>query len=377
LTDGQQKLWSESITSWQPQPTTVTDEDDGEPLPEDVLIDGSSMVSYYHSLFLDKMDFNISITGPVAERFSIVILFPTETPSSKIFGTLRMDWKNGGTVKLPFLLYQYRFLDSAILVMLQLFAIFLGFYIVFFLAIRKSATTKLHWFYVLCFAVTAGYLLSWYQGILLEGTSGDRSSFWSKWLPSIYQKLFDILELLMYLLTSLGWQSLRPQLSVNEIQMISIGVAVSMVLGFMEIECGEDSIECSGITSARMIVHMFGYLTIIVAFNYNLAVLREMLSQSSIASYDTGRLYKHYRNFYLFRNVFFAFIVQPTVAVVLRTDIIDWQDDWVFATFFWGSKIALLSTLAFVFRPNPGVPVVVDMAVKERRRVQRITPPRN
>jgi hypothetical protein len=322
----------------------------------------------YHTVFSEQVDFNISTKFPVPQRLYIVILFPSDW-NLKIFGTLNIDWERESAF--PFLQYQYRLLDKAVMVMTQLTTVFILVYSGWFLGIRKLAVTRIHLFYLLCFLGSLGYLLSWYQGIVLEGSTGDRSSIWSKWLPSTYQKLFDVLEMLMYLLTSLGWQTLRPQLTPNELQLITAGVITSFLLGLLEIRCGEDSLECSGITSARMIVHMFGYLTVIVAFTYNLAVLREMLQQSSIANYDTGRLYKHYRNFFLFRNVFFAFIIQPTVAVVLRSNIIGWEDDWIFITFFWGSKILLLGVLAVVFRPNPGIPEIVDFAVKERRRVQR------
>ena len=369
LNDEQRRLWSNYLRSW--QNSNVAD-DDGPAqtiLSEDFLIDGSSMISMFHTVFDDTIDFNISSKFPEPQRLYVVILFPSAW-NSKFFGTLTIDWERDSAT-LPYLQYQYRFQDKSVMVMTQLMIVFLVWYTVFFLGFRRSAATRIHLFYLLCFLGSFGYLLSWYQGIVLEGSTGDRTGFWTKWLPSTYQKLFDVLEMLMYLLTSLGWQTLRPQLTANELQLITAGVVTSFLLGLLEIRCGDDSLECSGITSARMIVHMFGYLTVIVAFTYNLAVLREMLQQSSIASYDTGRLYKHYRNFNLFRNVFFAFIIQPTVAVVLRTNIIDWQDDWIFITFFWGSKIVLLGILAVVFRPNPGIPEIVDFAVKERRRVRR------
>jgi len=64
--------------------------------------------------------------------------------------------------------------------------------------------------------------------------------------------------------------------------------------------------------------------------------------------------------------------VQPTIAVVMRTDILGWEDDWLFIAFFWATKIFLLVAVAFVFRPRPVDRMgLVELAIKERRRQAR------
>jgi hypothetical protein len=288
----------------------------------------------------------------------------------ELYGTLSIDWQqaaDGSRIQ-----YQYKNLEGCITVMVGLLAVFITYYVIEYVVLRRSIVNALHYAHLLAFIVTLGFLLSWNQGIVTESATGDRFGLWTNWLPSVYQKLYDIAEVLFYLVTALGWQTLRPELTREEIQMIFAGSAVSFLLGLMEIRCGEDTVECGGLTSARMVVHMFAFLTVIVAFTANLATLTEMLKQSSIASYDTGRLYILHQKFFHFRNIFFIYIIQPMVSVVIRSDIIDWQDDWIFVIFFWATKIALLCALAIVFRPKSDPPAIVDAAVKQRRRVQRM-----
>jgi hypothetical protein len=141
-------------------------------------------------------------------------------------------------------------------------------------------------------------------------------------------------------------------------------------LGLFEIACGDDQIECSSYTSARMVVHMFGFLTCIVAFNYHVAYLTAHLRESSIASMETAKMYIRLSQFSNLRILFLLYIVQPTIAVVIRADVLDWVDDWIFLTVFWSSKILLICFLIYIFRPQVMRMPIVDYAIKERRRTQ-------
>jgi hypothetical protein len=162
--------------------------------------------------------------------------------------------------------------------------------------------------------------------------------------------------------------TVRQSLVEGELRMMVTGSLLSFLLGMAEIECGDDPIECGSFTSARMIIHMFGYLTAIVAFNYHLASLTAFLGEASVASVDTGKMYFRFNQFWWLRFVFLLFIVQPTVAVVIRTDILNWNDEWIFIAFFWFTKIALLVSVAFIFRPQRFRMKLIDLAIRERRR---------
>jgi hypothetical protein len=358
LSQPQQELWKPIIDDWNHD--------------SDMIVDGSGLLSYYHSIFQNKFSFNITLLNQNPERYYIVVIFPQSVEiRQEIFGSLSVDWEQG--MDKSRIQFQYTRLGDSITVMIGLLIVFISYYVIQYVLIRRGpAVSSLHYSHLLVFMIAAGFLLSWSQGLETESITGDRFGFWTNWVPSIYQKIFDIAEVLFYLITSLGWQTVRPQLSREEVQMMTAGSLVSLLIGLMEIRCGEDTVECGGLTSARMVVHMFAFLTVIVAFTTNLATLSEVLKQSSIASYDTGRIYIQYRKFFHFRNIFFLYIIQPMVSVVIRSDIIDWQDDWIFVTFFWSSKIALLMALAIVFRPRTDVPLIVEAAVRKRRQ-QRST----
>jgi len=356
LSDKQHELWHSEIDEWDRN-------------TEPKIIDGSGLISTYYDLINpDRYSFNVSVPSTAAERYFIVVIFH---PDAIATGTLEIDWQQNDGSRIQF---QYFPLGNCIAVVTGLLVVFLSYYVVEYVVLRRSSLNYLHYLYVVSLLAGLGFLASWKQGIEIESVTGDRFGFWTNWIPSIYQKLYDIVEVLFYLITALGWQTLRPTLTTEEVQMIGTGSAISFLLGILEIKCGEDTVECGGLTSARMVIHMFAFLTVIVAFTSNLAILKEMLNQSSIANYDTGKIFIHYQRFLNFRSIFFLYILQPTVAVVIRSDIIYWVDDWIFVTFFWSSKIFLLCALAVAFRPRSDPPAIVDAAVKQRRLLQRIRP---
>ena len=305
--------------------------------------------------------FDVTLKNIDSEQFYVGIYSP------RIQNVLlNVDWiLSDGT----FLQYQYVPLALVLRVMMTILMVFLIGYVGKYIVGHYKSSTQLHLFYVSVFLFTLAFLTEWIDSLDIEAVTGQRETWKTKWVPSLYQKGFDILEVLMYLLTALGWQTMRETLTYKEVQIIASGVGLSILLGILEIHCDGDEIQCGGYTSTRMIIHMFGYLTAIVAFNYHLAFLTASVDEGSIASTQTGFLYIKLFQFWWFRLIFLAFIIQPTVAIVIRTDLLGWQDDWIFIGFFWVSKIFLLAALAVAFRPGRRNLKLVQLAVKERRRL--------
>ena len=338
--------------------------------PDDV--DTNARIAQYSKPFGKSLDFSLRLRDPQPQRYYVVVAFPSsksdDTDLLQPSGLLTVDWVQADGKS--FLQYQFHSLGRSVRIILNLLGVFLAAYVGILLLGARNVN-KLHYFYLATLVFTIAFLISWSHSIELESATGDRSSWASKWVPSLYQKGFDILEVLVYVFTALGWQTMRPAFAWNEIQMISVGSFMSFMLGVFEIACGDDELECGSYTSARMIIHMFGFLTAIVAFNYQIAFLTAHVGESSIAAVETGKLYTQLNQFYYFRIVFLLFIVQPTIAVVVRADILNWEDDYLFIAFFWVTKISLICAVALTFRPRDGRMPIVDLAIKERRRSQR------
>ena len=319
-----------------------------------------------------SLQFDLSLTNSRPEEYRLLISL-AEMPSNdnaeddlRPIGTIAINWqqREGGS----FLQYQFRKLSDGLSVIAYVLSAFVIGYASILIRNRRYIT-RLHFMYIGLMIYTLIFVHIWNRSVELERDSGDRSSWQGKWLPGLLEKGFDIGEVLTYLVTAVGWQTVRPQLYPNEVQFVVIGSGISFLLGVFELLSGDDAVESGNFTSARMIIHMFGYLAAIVGFNYHIAFGTALLEESSIASRDTARTYSLLNKFWWFRTIFLLFIIQPTIAVIVRTDILYWEDDWLFVTFFWFTKIALLVAVAGVFRPRPVERMaLVELAIKERRR---------
>merc|ERR1719359_2319861 len=112
----------------------------------------------------------------------------------------------------------------------------------------------------------------------------------SSYCWQLLDKVQTILELMMFLLISLGWKFLRSTLNVTEVR-FAVGICViSFYLGVFEVACKTNS-TCSGYQLSRYILHSLCYLVVIVAMNFNLNMISTQLSESP-ASPESGKLYR-------------------------------------------------------------------------------------
>lgn len=319
----------------------------------------------------EPLQFTASLPSSKPEEYVFILSFPGEVPDSdyaRAVGRLSVEWEQADG---SFLQYQLWKLPHAISVITNLLiAAFAIFAVSLFMNWQLS--NLLHYLFAGFMVYALIFLSVWQWSIGTEKETGNRTSWDTKWLPSLLEKGFDIMEVLLYLVTAVGWKTVRSNFYPNEIQFMVTGSALSFLLGLFEILSGDDNVVAGNFTSARMIVHMFGYLAAIVGFNYHLSFGGALLQESSIASRETAKTYFQVNKFWWLRAIFLLFIVQPTIAVVIRTDILGWEDDWLFIAFFWATKIFLLVAVAFVFRPRPVDRMgLVELAIKERRRQAR------
>jgi hypothetical protein len=333
----------------------------------------NAIASSHFSSIYDQLNLSLPLLKGSPERYYLVLTFPTSKADDADLlipsGNVSVDWIQADG---SFIQFQYVYLPNGLRVVANLLLIVAALYAGHMLLNYKTAN-RLQFFYLCVLTFGVAFLHVWINGLQIESETGARETWASNYFPSILEKVFDLLEVLVYVVTALGWQTLRTSLSDQEIQLMLVLSTFSLVFGGFEIACGDDQIQCGGYTSARMLMHMFGYLAAIVAFNYHIAFLTAHIRENSIASTQSGVMYIKLSQFRWFRIIFLLFIVQPTVAVILRADILDWVDDWLFLTLFWASKLALIGAVAIVFRPIVLRMPLVDLALRRQRQVQQQT----
>lgn len=325
------------------------------------------LVSTHFASFEKELNISLPLTNAAAERFFLVLTFPNSKPDDVDVlapsGRMNVDWEqNDGS----FIQYQFVPLANAMQILRNLVLVFTALYGIHLIGNFRTVS-GLHYFYVFVLCFASLFLQVWIRAIQAESSTGQRLTWETRISPSLMEKIFDALEVLVYLLSALGWKTLRSSLSVNEIKTIGAVSVLSLALGGAEVACGDDEAQCGSYTSARMLLHMFGFLTAIIAFTSHVVFLSAHLGESSIASPETGVMYVKLSQFRWFRLIFIVFIVQPTVAVMIRADILDWFDDWLFLTIFWATKLMLISAVAVVFRPLVPRMSLVDLAIKQRQ----------
>ncbi|EEQ97906.1 dual specificity protein phosphatase, putative [Perkinsus marinus ATCC 50983] len=226
--------------------------------------------------------------------------------------------------------------------------------------------TLLHVFHLSVLLWMSLYFSLWYRSLKEQDVTGNPNTLTARWLPQLSQKIYDILELMMYLLTALGWQTSRPRLNRTEVRFAGVISTVSMYLGFFEITCTSEQV-CAGYRLSRLILHSLAYLCIIVAVNFHLAVINNQIREAGI-SLDTGRMYQRFYAYSAFRVAFLLFIIQPTVMLFIQMSVFSWYEEWAVTLIYWLIKWLLLLAVAWSFKPRPKNLKLFNIAVADQRR---------
>merc|ERR1719359_2575246 len=152
----------------------------------------------------------------------------------------------------------------------------------------------------------------------------------SSYCWQLLDKVQTILELMMFLLISLGWKFLRNTLNLTEVR-FAVGISViSFYLGVFEIICKTPS-TCSGYKLSRYILHSLCYLVIIVAMNFNLQVIYSQIADFDWDSVWAYKLLLEMVCWVIYASVMYAF--RPSLdsirvfELTIREAIADDEDD--------------------------------------------------
>eukprot|EP00913_Durusdinium_trenchii_P023134 g21715.t2 len=155
-------------------------------------------------------------------------------------------------------------------------------------------------------------LLRWvdFSLVVLNGQESNVADI--SW--ALFGKVQNILELMMFLLISLGWKVLRATLDVSEIRFAVAISIISFYLGIFQVACTTPS-QCS-------------YLVIIVAMNFNLQKLASAIADAP-ATVESGKLYRK------------------------KVTIIPWDQQWLFVLLQELRTWVIYVLLIYAYRPDP------------------------
>jgi len=210
-------------------------------------------------------------------------------------------------------------------------------------------------------AVKGISLILWWWQYKLIIADGTGSSFLSA-LWKMFDKVYDILELMMFMLISMGWTLLRSSLSLRERRLAIIVSVNSMFLGLQEVFCSTSRV-CNGFNLSRYLLHSLVYLIIICAMNVNLSRVNHQV-QEGPATLETGKLYTRFEAYKAFRIIFLVFIVAPTVEITMKVWLAPWEASWLYVLVVqlrtWGIFVAMITVFALL--PDaPSIRIIHDL----------------
>jgi len=227
----------------------------------------------------------------------------------------------------------------------------------------RRRKTAIHWIMLATLLSKSLYLVFYWQNFVLFSSKGSLERFQRK-IPRIVGKMQDIISLMMYLLVALGWKILRSNLSMTEVR-FSAGICViSFYLGLFQVTCQGPT--CSGYELSRYILHALAYLCIIVAINFNIAMLNGSITESAV-SLSTAELYQKFDAYRLYRWVFVIYIMKPTFLLFFKLSVLDangW-DDWLYLLMQNLVEFGIYATIIWAYRPFEPMRVFKDLLTTE------------
>lgn len=314
-------------------------------------VDGQSMgglnsylASYWRKGIVDRLEASFTIDAPRDDRYYIGVL-NAQQQQLKLQGSWSMVNPGGDQ-----LILQEEKLPPVLLAMSILFSVSCAAFVGLLFSVWRNGRTAMHALMVLVILFKAVVLLlQWGDRILVSRTGTD--TVVGDVSYQLLDKVQTILELMMFLLTSLGWKFLRNSLNVTEVR-VAVGISViSFYLGVFEVACTTAS-TCSGYKLSRYILHSLCYLIVIVAMNFNLQMVLHQISDAP-ANLEAGKLYQKHLAYKIFRWIFLIFIIAPTVELFLKVSMMPWDAIWAYILLEQLRTWAIYVCIIIAFRPDP------------------------
>ncbi|CAM9201879.1 unnamed protein product [Ectocarpus sp. 6 AP-2014] len=185
----------------------------------------------------------------------------------------------------------------------------------------------------------------------VHGGEGDRDRLLGAAVV-LFIVLFQVVFLLTLLLFSLGWGFIRPSLRSKEGWLVTITIGFYAGVSLIDASCDDtnSSSWCSGVGLMAYAVRSLVMLTTVVAINFNITHIRFCIQQLPWTS-SSALEYVKLSRYLSYRMTFLAYLLMPTVLLMVSVFILSWEYDWIYVALDEFVRFLIIAHLGVTFAP--------------------------
>lgn len=306
----------------------------------------SYLISHWRAPLEHRLSARIRISAPEPERYYIGVL-NTKQQAMRLQG--EVAYVNPGGQHLPL---QYVHVPEALMASSIAFVVLMLVVAALLMESLRRGTrgaTVLHALLVACLFFKSLELYAECAYLLVLSKQGKVPT-WRFQVWQLSSRLHAIFEVLLLLMTALGWRLLRPRLSQTEIRFTVVTVSLTLSIAVLQACAGQSPI--LSFSLLFFMVQVACYLVIILAMNWNLTLIAVHLADSPVTS-SVVVLYQKQQAFLLFRRVFLAIIIRPSAIAWLGFSVLDGLgSQWLLMLLDKASLWLIYVGLFMVLRPH-------------------------
>lgn len=185
----------------------------------------------------------------------------------------------------------------------------------------------------------------------------------------------------LLLLTSLGWQLVRPQLSAKEWRVLAITFSLYLVVVSVRSFCGDPcrayelcstsaNRTCSASILTEYVIRLLIMLGIIVAMNYNITHLNTLVHDERWHAARSPATYARLKKLKALRWAFLVFLLFPTILLIIRITVFTWRFEWAAELLTELLYLGVYTYIGRAYRPSYGMRLQHVPAIIARHGVQ-------
>lgn len=143
--------------------------------------------------------------------------------------------------------------------------------------------------------------------------------------------VFRSLFLASMLLVSFGWSISRSYLPDREKTFATFSITSYLLIGLAHATCVKEANSgsaCDFFNAFTYVMRTIILLGIVVALNFSITQLRTILLHSPWVQ-NIMLQYMRAKQFNTFRSAFLAYLIMPTVILLLEFSILSWRSEWI------------------------------------------------
>lgn len=211
--------------------------------------------------------------------------------------------------------------------------------LVFQLITSKPWIKKIHYFFLISIVTQILSLIAQYSDYIYFNENGTEPDS-LQYFDNITAHVNSLVVLLTILLLSLGWSTVRVQLTPREVRLATGALSCYFIAGMLAAACLESTNDlCQSLDLITYVLRTLVFLGIIIAMNFTVSHLKATLIHSPWG-WNVPSQYIQARRYQLFRIAFIVYLLAPTAVLLIEGALFTWKQDWI--TFTLNEMIVLL-----------------------------------